>query len=140
MEIEITAFVKNAAPMDYCASVAQIGEGAGRATWQAAVEDSEEYPLLGTEEARDAFRDHIRGFGAWDADEIAAMSDAHLNALCIQMVAGDLREVERIGWDKYERKCAAGDGGPIYRQTVQVRHSYWDTETEDYLYFYYIGD
>lgn len=92
MEIKITNFYRNACPRDYSASVAEIGRNAGADTWNAAIEDSENYPILDTDEKREAFRDYIKGFGAWDAAEIAAFTDTALNALCIQFVSGDIRE------------------------------------------------
>lgn len=38
MEINITTFFNNAAPMDYSASIAEIGDDAGPSTWRAANE------------------------------------------------------------------------------------------------------
>lgn len=122
MELNITEFFGAAAPMDYSASVAEIGAGAGRATWQAAVEDAPDWPLLDTDEKREAFRDHVRGFGAWDAAEIEAWSDRELTALLIQMIAGDIREADLSpdsddsDWIAYEARANAGHcGGNIYR-------------------------
>jgi hypothetical protein len=94
MELNITEFFNAAAPMDYSASVAEIGAGAGRATWQAAVEDAPDWPLLDTDKKREAFRNHVRGFGAWDDAEIAEWSARELTALLIQMIAGDIREAD----------------------------------------------
>lgn len=114
MEIDISRLFNPGefAPRDYSASVAEIGENAGRATWQAACNDSAEFMLLDTDEKREAMRDHVRGFGAWDADEIAAWSDLELNALFLQMVAGDMREADldtdAPDWDAYEAGAEAG--------------------------------
>ncbi len=92
MEVNITQFFNEACPRDYSASVAEIGNNAGKATWEAANEDSAEYMLIDTDEKRDALRQHVRGFGAWSDDEIAAWTDIELNALFIQLVSGDMRE------------------------------------------------
>jgi hypothetical protein len=91
-ELDITRFVNEAAPMDYSASVAEIGQNAGPDTWRAACDDSDDWPLLQTDEQREAFRAFVRDSGGWSREEIAAWSDAELNALCIQWVAGDIRE------------------------------------------------
>lgn len=92
MELNVTRFFAEACPKDYSASQAELGPSAAADTWRAANDDSAEYPLLDTDEKRDAFRAFIRSTGGWDAEEIAAWSDVELNALCIQCVAGDIRE------------------------------------------------
>lgn len=124
MEIDITDFFNQCAPMDYSASRAEIGDSAGAMTWRAAMDDSEDHPLIATDDEREEFRAHIKGFGAWDSNEIAAMSHQELNALMIQMVAGDMREcgldVEEPDWVAYEENCTAasriflGDDGRVY--------------------------
>lgn len=123
MDINITAFFNNAAPMDYSASVAEIGRDAGPSTWQAANEDSPDYFMLDTAEKRDAFRNHVKGFGAWSDEEIAAWSDTELNALFIQLVSGDMREAgldeKPVDWEAYQAKSEQGQcsgniyGGPL---------------------------
>lgn len=108
MELDITKFFMEAAPMDYSASVAEIGANAGRDTWNAACDDSEDYPILDSDEKREAFRSFVRSSGGWTADEIAAWSDNELNALCIQWIAGDMREADMSSdwtdaqWDWYD--------------------------------------
>lgn len=107
MEIDITSFFNEADTPDYSASIAETGNSdIGKVTWRNARRASEEYDLLDTDEKRDAMRAHIKGFGAWDAAEIAAMSDTDLTALLIQMIAGDMREAGMDGvdfdWEEYE--------------------------------------
>ena len=93
MELEITRFWNAAAFRDYSASAAEIGADAGRATWGAACDDSDDYPeLLATDEAREAFRAFVRDSGGWTHDEINAWSDSELRALLIQWISGDARE------------------------------------------------
>ena len=94
MELDITTFVIQATPMDYSASIAEIGANAGRDTWNAACEDSEDYMILDTEDKREAFCSIVISSGGWDANEIASWSDKELNALCIQWIAGDMREAD----------------------------------------------
>jgi len=104
-DINITRFYNEAAPMDYSASVMEIGANAGRDTWQAAVEDAPDYNLLNNDDDRDEFRAHVKGFGAWSDEEIAAWSDTELNALFIQLISGDIRsgETDRIWTDEAEQ-------------------------------------
>lgn len=92
MELNITRFFNEACPMDYSASVAEIGQNAGKATWQAACEDSSDYMILDSQEKREAFRAYVKGFGAWEETEIQAWNDIELNALLLQFIAGDIRE------------------------------------------------
>lgn len=123
MEIDITDFFNECAPMDYSASRAEIGDNAGADTWRAACEAAPEWPLLDTEEKRQAFRDHVRDFGAWSDEEIAGWSDDELTALLIQLIAGDIREAgldtTAPDWEQYEKDCEAGQasgrlyGGPM---------------------------
>lgn len=98
MEINITQFYKEAAPMDYSASIAEIGNNAGADTWRAACEDAPEYKLLDTPEKLEAMRKWARASGGWNAEEIAEMN---LEALFIQLVAGDMREKGDLDWPAY---------------------------------------
>jgi len=111
MEIDITRFYNEAAPMDYSASVMEIGDDAGPSTWRAAMEDAPDYNLLDTNDKREAFRRHISGFGAWSAEEIAAWSDTELNALFMQLISGDIRsgETDRIWSDGDQTFYSLGD-------------------------------
>ena len=130
MELNITKFFNEAAPMDYSASQAELGPSAGADTWRAACDDSEEYPLLDTEEKREAYRADLKGYGAWSEEEIAAMSDRDLNALCIQFIASAMREAdidhtsEDFDWAAYE---ASENAGRFYR-------------CDDGDVYYYVGD
>jgi hypothetical protein len=125
MELNITQFFRDAAPMDYSASRAELGNDAGPSTWRAAVDDSPDYMLLDTDDKRDAFRAHVREFGAWSQEDIAAWSDVELNALLLQMIAGDMRESDLDNdpsdddWRAYENSVNAGriyrgDDGDVY--------------------------
>ena len=124
MELNITHFFNTAAPMDYSASVAEIGNDAGPATWAAACEDSPDNMMLDTEDKREEFRAYVGTFGAWEPAEIAAWSDVELNALLIQLISGDMREGDLApdmtadAWIEYEERAHAGQcSGNIYRAT-----------------------
>lgn len=124
MEIEITRLFSwqggtEFIPSNYSASQCEKGPDAGRITWEEANDDSAEFMFLDTAEKREAMRKHVRGFGAWDDEEIAAWSDLELNALFLQMVAGDIRESAmdgkpgiiantRAAWRQYEKDSEAG--------------------------------
>lgn len=111
MDIDITDFFETARPLDYSASAAELGRDAGKITWGNAVRDSADYMLLDTEEKREEWRDDVRGFGAWEEEEIAAWSDEELNALFIQFISGDIREMRALcadNWDEFERLVEQG--------------------------------
>lgn len=131
MDINITKFFNNSQPMKYSASVAELGQTAAEQTWGAACDDSVEYMMLDNEEKREAFKKHIADFGSWSEAEVAAWSDAELNALFIQLIAGDMREADLAPnmdaeeWQEYEAAaneghCAGnifrGDDGGVYYQ------------------------
>jgi hypothetical protein len=121
MEIDITRFFHDAAPMDYSASIAEIGECAGRATWHAAVDDSADFMLLDTDEKREAARDFFKEFGAWTDEEIEAWSDVEVNALMLQFIASEMRtdnltpDMDDNQWSAYEENDNLGHR--IYRDT-----------------------
>lgn len=119
-EINITRFFKEAAPMDYSASVAEIGADAGPSTWRAACEDAPDFNFLDTEDLREDFREHVAEFGAWSRERIAAWTDVELNALFLQMVAGDMRDTgmdaDSWDWAEYEKGAERGTwSGRIFR-------------------------
>ena len=97
MQINITKFYNEAAPINYSASVAEIGNNAGRDTWQAAKDDAGDWNMLDTDEKRQAFREWVKQSGGWDDEEINAWSNLELNALFVQWIAGDIREC--LEWD-----------------------------------------
>jgi len=132
MELNITKFFHEAGMMDYSASRAEIGDNAGVETWASACEDSKEYFLLDDDEKREDFRKYVKDFGAWSDEEIQAWDDVELNALCIQLIAGDIREADldtdSPDWQAYEEKAEQGQcGGRIF-------------EGNDGNVYYYIGD
>ena len=131
MELNISAVWQSIAPMDYSASCAEIGQSAGRDTWRAACDDSADFPILDTEEKRAAFRVFVVNSGGWTESEVSAWSDLELNALCLQWIAGDIREAcqackgstEGFDWGEYEAEAESGrnssrlfraDDGTVY--------------------------
>ena len=130
MDLDITKFFQTAAPSDYSASVAEIGARAGLDTWNAACDDAPDYPLLDTDDKRDAFRDYVRMFGAWSPKEIKAWTDAELTALLMQFIAGDIREAGLTpqstpeDWARYEKDAESGRvSGRLYYSNGSVYYS-----------------
>lgn len=124
MEIDITTFFRLAEPFDFSASQAERGENAGRDTWNNAIREGANSPLLHSEEQLDALRQWARDTGAWSKDEIAAWTDVECNALFIQIISGDMREMEslctdddgEVSWTEYERLSSEGTiSGCLYR-------------------------
>ncbi len=95
MEIDITAFVVDAIPCEFSASRAELGNDAGKITWNNAKREAVESPLLPPDATR-AFNDWIRGFGAWEPEEIESWGATERNALLIQYISGNLRELESL--------------------------------------------
>ncbi len=125
MEIDITHFVETAEPCEFSASQCEFGADAGKITWNNAKREAADSPLL-PGDGLDEFRRWVKEFGAWDADEIAAWSVDECNALLIQYISGNLREIESlcysdddeygIDWAKVEELDREGQiSGSIYR-------------------------
>lgn len=125
MEIDITSFVKTAEPCEFSASAMELGQDAGKITWNNAKCEAESTQLIG-EDNRDDFNQWAREFGAWEREEIEAWDLVECNALLIQYISGDLRELESlcysddgeygIDWEKARELSEAGTiGGNIYQ-------------------------
>ena len=109
MEINITQFYNDANPATYSASVAELGDNAGRITWDNAVQRSAlGSMLLDTPDKLEAMRAWAKSSGGWNDAEIAAWSDVELNALFIQLVSGDMREKGDMSWEEYQALSEAG--------------------------------
>lgn len=122
-EINITRLIVDADPFAFSHSIAEGGKNAGPDTWAAANAEASSRPLPAPED-RQSVRNFFAGFGAWEADEIAAWSDAELDALVLQYASGDLREVQTlcpgdglgdIDWQEAEVLSEAGTiGGRLF--------------------------
>jgi hypothetical protein len=125
MEINITKFVTDCDAYDYSASIAEHGDNAASQAWNAALRQGKDTPLLVTDEQLDALREHVKGFGAWDREEIDAWSADECNAMFIQLISGDIREagldgdfLDEFDWNAYEERQAAGIvSSNLYRGT-----------------------
>ncbi len=114
-DINVNCLVDDLNPFDLSASVAERGPNAGRETWGNAMEAAGSLNLdaLTIEQLREFFG----GFGAWDDEERAAWSHAEIEALTLQYVAGDLRELQSlcpgdgvadVDWPEAERLAEKG--------------------------------
>lgn len=134
MEIDITEFVNpnDHDLMDYSASCAELGQDAGRITWQNCLDvcDSSNTAFTAfvkTEEEKQEARDYFRSFGAWDKEEIENWTDTELNALILSDIAGSLREyLKAKEGDDFDR-WNENNGGKIY-------------ESEDGKFWFYLGN
>lgn len=139
MEIDITEIIEAGCFIDYSASVAEIGANAGAETWKASMEAFDEgglnRPLTLEEQLREA-RDYFATFGAWDEDEIENWSSLEVNALFLQMVAGDVREASPNifeDYDSYQKDAERGTvSGRIYKGDIEGDESFG-------RWFYYVG-
>ena len=124
MEIDITRFFTEAEPYEFSGSMAERGDNAARETWNNAKREATESPLLTTEEELSALRSYVKEFGAWDDVEIAAWDSVECNALFVQLISGDMREIEslcmgddgEVDWNEHERLANRGTiSGNLYR-------------------------
>jgi hypothetical protein len=132
-EIDVTRLVEECEPFEFSASRAERGQNAGRETWNNAKAEAKDNPILTTEKDLQALRDHVRGFGAWEEEEIAAWSADECNALLIQMVAGDLREAESL----YPGDGPGGVDWPAFEADDNVSGRIYASGDK---VFYYLGD
>lgn len=113
LEIDVSFLLEDEAS-NYSASRMELGDNAGKITWNNALDDSDKITLT-PEEIREA-KDYIRTWGAWDDEEIDSWTDVETKALIIQYAAGDFRELENcctddegeIDWEMYEAEATHG--------------------------------
>ena len=129
LELNVTTLVNEVDCADFASSIAESGnKDIGKVTWENALSYVSDEPLV-TGDDVDTVRDWLRGFGAWTGEELDAMSDREINAMLLQFVAGDIREMERFidghepddTEDSYEAFLAASEagtvGGRLFRST-----------------------
>lgn len=127
MEIKLDSILKmNAWQLSH--SAFEGGPNAAKNTWQASLEATEDHKLLDTEEKLSAMRAFAVSSGGWTREEIAGWGALELNALFLQWVAGDCRQLgadslAEIDWEEIERDieerlCSVnlfkGDNGSVY--------------------------
>jgi hypothetical protein len=112
MEIDITSLLEMDC-FELSHSAYEGGENAGQNTWQASKRQAASTPLLDTEEKLQAMRDFARSSGGWDEEEVNAWDAGEVNALFLQWIAGDCRELgaddlESIDWVEAEELQSNG--------------------------------
>ncbi len=126
MEINVTELVAEDCS-SFSNSIHESGlKNIGEITWRNACEYARENMLCTTDAELDKLRDWIADFGAWDSEEIAAMSDVELNAMLVQFVSGDVRESEH--YDSFEEYSEQA-GGRLLKD-----------EDDDGKWLYYVGN
>ena len=134
MEIDVTDFLASTDCGTLSGSVAELGTNAGRITWSNSIDAVKEFNPLPDDAALQKFRDWLRPWGGWDDAEIAAMSDEHLRALCVQWIAGDWREcfewpehANGPDWTVYESMASEGQcPGSFFRD--DTGRIFWSME------------
>jgi len=129
MQIDITDWIASIDPGMLSGSIAELGDRAGALTWQNSCDAVKDFNPLPDADALQEFRDWLKPWGAWDDDEIAAMSDDHLRALCLQWIASDWREAfedqEPPNWEDYQIRAEAGScPSSFYHDDAGI--IYWD--------------
>lgn len=90
----------------------ELGPDAGKITWANCIKLADRFPLV-TDANRQDIRDHFRGYGAWDADEIEAWDDTELSAMVWQEGAAAYRELDEHGADE-GRVYLSDDGTKLF--------------------------
>jgi hypothetical protein len=120
MELNITSFFNDENHFDYSHSQVEGGPSASRDTWNAAKERALEEPkLLTSDEAREEWRNELHSIG-FDGDGEQITSDpVELEALLIQFISGDIREMQDLcgdSWEEYQIMSERGTvSGRMYR-------------------------
>lgn len=118
MELDVTHMMEDADDMPVLSgSCAELGQDAGKITWNNSKAYGREKPLLQTDEQREEARDHFREYGAWSEEEIAAWSEEDLQGITCQEVAHQIREMGVAeDYEDYQRLCEKGTcSGRLYK-------------------------
>jgi hypothetical protein len=111
MELDVTHMIEDADAMPTLSgSIAELGNSAGRITWNNSLAYAAARPLLNAEQIEEA-RNHFAEYGAWSREEIAAWSEAEVQGLVVQEVASWIRELEH--YDSEADYFAAAERGNV---------------------------
>lgn len=110
MEIDITHMIDDSDRMHMLSgSVCELGNNAGEITWNNSKDYAAKNILLKTPKEIEQAKKWFREFGAWEQSEITAWDDNEVNALLVQYIAGDIREM--ISFETYEDYQAESEAG-----------------------------
>jgi len=129
MEIDVTMYVDEVDCALFSASAFELGERVGEITWNNALQHVSINPLIKPED-RSEVVDWFASYGAWDREEMSRWSDADVNALLLQFVAGDVREMEEQ-CESYEDYEFAAERGEVSGRLYQCPEGKW---------YYYVGN
>lgn len=124
MELDITDMVNDSVEMpNLSGSCLEHGADAGQITWDNAKDYASVRPILnGHDEIEQAIR-HLREFGAWSEEEIRNWPINELNAVMIQLIAGDIREMEACG--TYEEYLVESERGTVPSNIFRADDGRW---------------
>jgi len=114
MDIDITYLITSYDTWDLTGSVATHGPNAARMTWNNCLEASKEIKLFRHIEQYENCRDFFREFGAWDDEQISNWSEEYCNALTLQHIVSQMREIgledhgADFDWKHYYSECEKG--------------------------------
>lgn len=111
MYLDISHLIDSDFQPEMCSgSIMELGDNAGRITWENSKRESAARPLLVGDEQIQGARDYFATFGAWTREEIDGWDAGEVNALALQFVAGDIREMEDCAEDyaDYQKQSEAG--------------------------------
>lgn len=124
MELDITHMIEDSDEMPMLSgSRAELGNDAGKITWNNSIEYARKNPLLHSAEMQEEARDYFADFGAWSREEIAAWSDAELEATVTQYIAGDIREMDVA--DDYEEYRKLQEAGTVSSNIYRDESGRW---------------
>lgn len=91
MEININFLLSDDHDLiDYSASQNELGDNAGKITWNNSLESGIEF--VKDPDDIERIKKWFSEFGAWSKEEIQAWDNKEVNALLLQFISGDLRE------------------------------------------------
>lgn len=113
MDINITSLLKLDC-FDLSHSRFEGGDNAGKNTWNASLKQADETPLLDIPEKLRAMRAFALDSGGWDREEVNKWTPKEVNALFLQWIANDTRELNadslgEIDWDEAEELQREGN-------------------------------
>ncbi len=112
MEINVTEFVKLGDMKYYFGTRAEFGDDAAQITWENSFDKSEDFDYV-TEENKREIISYFLEFGVWTHKVMADWSVKEVQAVLLQMIAGDMREfsddpIEEWDWEEYQRQSEQG--------------------------------
>lgn len=126
MEINITQMFKDINHMpNLSGSIMELGANAGAYTWNNSKVYAVKYPLLKPNQIKEA-KSFFKSFGAWSKKEIDAWSDLEVQALTVQHVAGELRELAHYeSLEDYDKAAEAGQVSGTIFQSCKNENEYY---------------